>query len=155
MQDDQLSDDDEAAVVPGMNSVTLLAFLAAFHVIRAPIGASSLALGLSEIGPRVSLISGTGDFLVGLVSVVVAWALKRRVGLCVWATALVWNTIGLADILNGQAIAALSVETAHMHLAPIIYLVPISLSAAHIASLWLLTRQSVIAAVVGQGMAPR
>jgi hypothetical protein len=75
--------------------------------------------------------------------------LRRRLGLWVWAFALIWNVLGLADIVNGQAIAAPSAETANMRLPPIIYLIPISLSAAQIASIWLLTRRPIIDAITG------
>jgi hypothetical protein len=75
--------------------------------------------------------------------------LRRRLGLWVWAFALIWNVLGLADIVKGQAIAAPSAETANMRLPPIIYLIPISLSAAQIASIWLLTRRPIIDAITG------
>lgn len=121
----------------------LLFWLTVLHIVRVPIGGSSFSMAMWGDGPPVFLISGAGDFLIGLFVPAVAFALARRRGYAVWAAALVWNALGLADIINGQLLARLSPDAALLTLPPLIYLIPASLSVAHIVSIILLTRPPV------------
>ena len=51
--------------------------------------------------------ASTGDALTGLTAPIVAFALGRG-GMRRWAVALVWNALGLADLLNAVSLGSLT-----------------------------------------------
>jgi hypothetical protein len=138
---------------PGRATVRILVWLTAIHAVRIVIGASSAIGALMGKVPALFFISGFGDLLVGLFALVVSRALWVGRDASVWAGALVWNAIGVADIANGQLIAILSEETRHMTLPPAVYLIPITLALAHVVSLVLLTRPVVRSYFLNQNRA--
>ncbi|MBK8240195.1 MAG: hypothetical protein IPK74_32115 [Deltaproteobacteria bacterium] len=76
-----------------------------FHAIRAPIGAGFLVLGADgRLDPLFAEVAGWGDIAVGITAVIAAMGGARPVAS--WTRVrLLWNALGLADILVVLAIA--------------------------------------------------
>lgn len=125
-------------------SITMLTWLTAIHTIRILLGAAGVFSALSGVGPALFFVSGIGDFLVGLIAPLITFGLARRVGLGIWAGALVWNVVGLADIINGNLIGILAPTNPAVRIPFAIFAFPIVLSLAHIVSIILLTRPNAI-----------
>lgn len=90
--------------------------------------------------PATSFIPGIGDFLTGLTAPFIVFALLRRKGVNTWATALVWHTAALVDVVVALALSFL---TPNSVLSPsLILLLPFMFLTAHIISLVLLTRRT-------------
>lgn len=89
------------------------------------------------------LVAGWGDLLVGATAPIVSYALARRVGLGPWVTAIVWNALGIADLVVAVSVGVLSQALA-MRSFPLVLVptiaVPI-LIVAHVVTIVLLVRE--------------
>ncbi len=57
--------------------------------------------------------ASTGDALTAVTAPIVAFAMGRG-GMRTWAVALVWNALGLADLLNAVSLGSLTGSTANI-----------------------------------------
>lgn len=122
--------------------IVLLTWFAAIHTIRVLIGVSQIFVALSPGGQSLFFISGGGDFLIGLLAPFIAFGAARRVGLHIWTSILIWNIVGLLDIIVGNLIGILAPAT---HKIPIaIFTIPVVLGVLHIISIFLILQPTVI-----------
>ncbi len=87
-----------AIPLPALVAVNAIRILGVFFVILYAAG---------ELPAPFAPSAGWGDIFVGATALPVAWAMLRF-GARVWPVALVWNTIGIADLINAVALGALS-----------------------------------------------
>lgn len=60
--------------------------------------------GLEGDPPIAWLMPLIGDAVIGISGLLVAYLLARRSGLWVWATALVWNALGIWDAMSAYIV---------------------------------------------------
>ncbi len=103
-------------------------------------------LGLSQglFPASFAIPAGVGDVLIGITAPLVVLAIRRG-ALLAWGAALVWNTLGIADLIvavsEGSISGATTVVTYPWALIPTVA-VPIAIT-LHIVSIALLMRRSV------------
>jgi hypothetical protein len=97
--------------VPSIRSAMLatpLPALVAVNAIRVLPGALFVALyGAGRLPSPFAPSAGWGDIIAGVAALPLAWSIAAR-GSRMRALALVWNTIGIADLINAVALGALS-----------------------------------------------
>ncbi len=95
--------------------------------------------------PATFVIPATvGDSLTAITAPLVAFALGRG-GVKTWGVAIVWNALGLADLLNAVSLGSLTGSTAYLvaNDAPILFGVTFAV-VLHIITTILLLRKSTI-----------
>jgi len=86
--------------------------------------------------------ASTGDALTAVTALIVAFAMGRG-GMRTWALALVWNALGLADLLNAVSLASLTGSTANIVANYSFVLVGVTAAVLfHIAATALLVRKT-------------
>ncbi len=119
--------------------VTIAGVLTAINTFRL-IAILFILAAIAGTVPATSFIPGIGDFLTGLTAPFIVFALFRRKGVNTWATALVWHTVALVDVVVALALSFLASNSV---LSPsLVLLLPFTFLTAHIISLVLLTRRT-------------
>ena len=114
-----LTEDDIPSSTPRV--VKIAAVLSAWHTTRIA-GLFVAWMVLQGDVPPVFLIPAIGDVLVAVFAPFVAYGLWKRAGLWVWVGALIWQVIGMADLLTAISMTLLPPVDAFSTLGQTLYL---------------------------------